>query len=178
MASLPAFCTSCGGVFVTSLFGGSAKGITFENSVVGPCPRCGGYGRIIDGVYDLVDNAFRIVRTLGSEGVTATELQQLIDLFEHALRAGLAPEDVLVQVRRQIPRAEPIVGLANETARRGGTNWGTWVMILIALLQLLVGWQAWRQPRDASQEDTHRLIESICQILDELPDYGPPPRSR
>ena len=78
MASLPVICDKCGIPFVTqSAIGGSGT-VTLEDVGVGPCPACGGMGRIPNGTYRLTNYATTLLQ--GPQR-TKDELRRFADIL-------------------------------------------------------------------------------------------------
>lgn len=128
MALIPAACESCGAIWgAENLIGGTgAANVQITGSRVGPCPKCGGWGHIPDGVYGIQDDALKVV---SSGAVPADHLQGLIDLLE-SLRDGEAtPEDVIDKVEADAPELAPVI--RNVLAK---TDPKFWVSILIMIL--------------------------------------------
>jgi hypothetical protein len=82
-------------------FGGRASAYLSGNKA-GPCPRCGGWGSIPDGLYEAFDNTLRIVSDWAP-----TERQQLADELAQA-REHVDP----VAARRALKRRPDLFALA------------------------------------------------------------------
>jgi hypothetical protein len=132
MATLPVFCGNCGAVWgARNIIGGSgARGITLSNATAGPCPNCGGTGRVPDGVYDLMDDTLAVVQ---SAALPKTTLQALIDLLESLNRGEATADEVMEKVRDEAPDLAPTVNVYLQKTDRAG-----WIAVLIAILALLM----------------------------------------
>ncbi|WP_050043719.1 hypothetical protein [Bradyrhizobium sp. LTSPM299] len=59
--ALPSRCSNCGFVFISNDFGATeSTGAAFINNVT-QCQRCGRPARVVDGKFDFVENAIRVV---------------------------------------------------------------------------------------------------------------------
>jgi len=82
MTAIPALCNQCGSLFAFhGIQIGNGANVTMSGNLVGPCPNCGGFGSIPDGVYSSVGNILRII-------AAATTNSALIGQKLNALRAA------------------------------------------------------------------------------------------
>jgi hypothetical protein len=61
MPMMPAICETCNATFPSGFFFSNATEIYLEGNTAGPCPKCGGMGRIPDGLYDFVGSSIRLL---------------------------------------------------------------------------------------------------------------------
>jgi hypothetical protein len=131
MTSLPVRCETCGLEWADSSaieVSGTATGITMVGSRVGPCPRCGGWGRIRDGVYDFVDGAISAIRA-----VDPTRLVPVRDVLRQAKDERITPEQAAEQIVVSVPELESLV--------RAMQSWRDpkwWIMALLAVLAVVI----------------------------------------
>ncbi|MGN6815507.1 MAG: hypothetical protein ACTHK3_05410 [Solirubrobacterales bacterium] len=100
MAMVPAICDSCGVIWgAEGVIGGTgATNIQITGSKVGPCPNCGSMGSIPDGIYDLQDDALKVVKAAGT---TEENLQGLISLLESLRESEASSAEVIETVERE-----------------------------------------------------------------------------
>ncbi len=100
MARIPAICENCHTVFHSGVnLGNGATNIVFENCGAGPCPKCGGNGRILDGVYNAVGNA--IEAFIGQQDLN--DLKQLLAVLELAKKEQWGREEVIANINKSTP---------------------------------------------------------------------------
>ena len=129
-----AFCENpnCGAIFEsTGLIdvAGTAT-VHIKNSRVGPCPACGGTGRIPDGVYEYTN---RVVSLLSGPETTVEILRQV----QKVLKSAQANNASKVDVEREIANVSPSVAQAFKSAP-SSDNVLQWLSVLIALVALVI----------------------------------------
>ena len=72
--NIPAVCDQCNNFFPGEPVTENSTNVTFENKIVGPCPRCGGTGHVPDGVYNFSENVIELVQ---GPDTTVADLQRL-----------------------------------------------------------------------------------------------------
>ncbi|HEY4422693.1 MAG TPA: hypothetical protein VGN10_00720 [Pyrinomonadaceae bacterium] len=104
---LPALCRSCGLFFAaTNLFGGTGT-IQFKN-VRTNCPNCNGIADILDGTYQLMGDAVRI---LSSTYVPPVRLRALADALTKAKQESAGPEEVKETIKEHAPELKRLSDL-------------------------------------------------------------------
>jgi hypothetical protein len=127
MAPIPVVCQGCGRLFVTTnLIGGNAT-VSFVDVGVGPCPFCGGMGRIRDGVYQITEN---VVRWLSGPDVTVSDLRRLQGILAEAKRNDRPSEQVVQDIAKTVPAAS---GLPSLLSNRGAAL-AQWLSVILALI--------------------------------------------
>jgi len=76
MPMIPAFCISCGTSFSSGISAGNVRGMSLQNNMSGPCPKCGSMGRVIDGIFNVTEDVIEIV---SAPHWTHDKLNQLAD---------------------------------------------------------------------------------------------------
>jgi hypothetical protein len=181
MAPLPAVCESCGRLWTPdNLIGGEGR-IEIADVRVGPCPHCGGMGRIPDGVYDLSRSVTRMVSGLSLSDLTS--LARVIADASHIVptHGDLNPENVLVLtnelhlidfdqidagnlsrlIRDEVPAA---AGVA-DALRTNPQALGWLLMFVLTLIQTLVALGA--MPTRAPDTITPAQVEEIITRVGE-----------
>ena len=131
---LIAFCENpaCGAIFpATNIIGGSGS-VTLEmtGNRVGPCPNCGGFGRIPDGVYHYANN---VVEFLRGPSESLADLRKVEALLKHIRTKSLTREEVLQEVRAVSPS---VAGALDKAPTTDVTQ--QWIQILIAFVTLAI----------------------------------------
>lgn len=134
MTSFVAFCENpqCGTAFETpNLVGGSGNAtIHMTNTRVGPCPVCGSFGLIPDGIYQYANHA---VSLLTGPGTSIHALRKVHEILKRAKSKPEDKEEVLKEVEAVSPQAAQALQQAPETA-----NYLNWIAVLIALIALAI----------------------------------------
>jgi hypothetical protein len=150
---IPVICDDCQQIWIAdSLFGVSGGGaihVTMTNTTVSPCPRCGGTGHTLDGVYEISRDAVRIftrlpielrirlgdeVRKARDEVIPQDALADRIDAL--AAEVALSTQDSSAwadEVSRDVQ------ALASEVRRLKQTDWRYWLMFAATALSSFVG---------------------------------------
>lgn len=163
---LPAFCTNpaCGTFFIAgSIFGapeGTSHGIDLTNVGVGPCPSCGGFGSVPDGVYSPLEArirdplaAERVSRLLGVLRQHVSSPTSMADLMNDMSSAGLTPSN---WKPKNLDEALKLFGA---------------IMVLLAFLYTVYKGQ---KPEPAAPALSVEMREVIEMILDSSQHASPP----
>lgn len=98
---VPTICDDCGTIWgAQGVIGGAGGNITITGSKVGPCPKCGGWGSIPDGTYDLIDDTLQVVRSADLPAVT---IQNLIELLEGREQGTVTDAEVVERIEAEAP---------------------------------------------------------------------------
>lgn len=134
MDTLVAICenSSCGMIFTAPniIAGPGMANVTMIGSRVGPCPRCGSYGRIPDGEYFYSNN---VVKFLRGPKASVDVLKRVEDILRRARSNNLTKEETLEEVEKVSPevaesiRKAPLVAIGQQ-----------WIAIAITLITLAI----------------------------------------
>jgi len=163
MSTFVAFCENpaCGAIFpAPNIFGGEGTAtIQMTNNRYGPCPSCGGLGRIPDGLYQYANHVVEFLRGPQESLAALRKVQALLGEF----RAKDLPRDeVLNQVRDVAPRVAsamekvPSIAITQQ-----------WMQILIALVTLAILIQT-TYFKKSDQELEKLFIDHLLQENKEL----------
>ncbi|WP_353662454.1 SEC-C metal-binding domain-containing protein [Hydrogenimonas sp. SS33] len=134
MTSFVAFCENpkCGAVFeVPILVGGPGNAtIHMTNTRAGPCPVCGSFGLIPDGVYQYANHA---VSLLTGPETSVRVLRQVYEILKRAKSTSEDKQAVLKEVEEVSPQAAQTLQQAPEIS-----NYLQWITVLIALVSLAI----------------------------------------
>jgi hypothetical protein len=171
VAPIPAICETCRRVFVShNIIGGTAT-VTMVGSRVGPCPHCGGWGRIPDGVYDLAD---AVTTYFAAPSVPIGDLERLIKVFQTAQAQGASANEVADTIERELPSLE---GLSEWLRRAGPVLAKALWPLLIAILVLMIQQRMERPtltPDQVEQIITRVVEETDAPVAGNPPLPGPP----
>jgi SEC-C motif-containing protein len=167
MANLTAVCEDCGTTFTASRFikvSGTAR-IHMSGNRYGPCPRCGGMGRIPDGTYDIVGD---VVTFLASPQRSHVELQLLADILQEAQRTNASLAEISASINKQAPG---LAKVAEVLSNAPGPLMG-YIAIIIAALTFLLQLATEHRERTSglSPSDIGELIDrAVRQAVPQPP---------
>ena len=101
MPAIPVLCDKCDRLWLNENIVGVGSGsvaVTFVGSRAGPCPYCGGMGRIPDGVYELTRDVTRLLASLSNQ-----DLATLRALLLQAQSGEIDAEELEARVAREVP---------------------------------------------------------------------------
>jgi uncharacterized protein YecA (UPF0149 family) len=152
MSRIPIFCENpqCGTIFPSFIsFGGNAS-FTSVDSKMGPCPNCGSYGVIPDGVFNFAEKSFSLFNS------SSTSLEKL-QVIESVLRELGFKNNTKDNVISQINEIDSQVA---EILRRipSSSNYKQWISLALTLLALLIAGQ---QAYFNDSEKKHQLKEEM-----------------
>lgn len=81
MALVPAICDTCRTLFGSENVIGGSGTVTIIGGKLGPCPKCGGWGSIPDGIYEFVGETLNIVSSWEPQ-----RIKRLVEGLEEAKR--------------------------------------------------------------------------------------------
>jgi len=179
MVNLPAVCNACGTIFPSGFAVGVGSSNYFSSNTSGPCPGCGGVGRVPDGTIDLsrpdVVAALRAMAQLGS----IHNLRRMLALLSvvrsddllairQTLTSGAADrsED---QVIKDVQQAAP--GLRNAASlirnRDNRMELAIWLTLIAAIIPIVIALKS------NQQEVTPPRQEQIIQLIVPTPSARP-----
>ena len=103
MPLIPAICNDCQAVFPSGV-NLMAQNVAFQGCGAGPCPRCGGKGTILDGVYSALDNVIHAL--LGHP--TPELFARLARILDEATRQKLPRDAIVDNIEQQAPELRGI----------------------------------------------------------------------
>ena len=155
MAPIPVICNRCKKMWFTHNFiGGTGNArITMIDNTVGPCPYCGGTGRIPDGVYELTGG---VVRYLASGAVSVADLRRLQDVLRDAQQRNATPSEIAEDIERKVPAAGGIAATFSSTMSMAIAAWLTVLLSLITMILML-------RPHDSAGGLTETQVEQAVE---------------
>lgn len=142
MAIVPGICEDCGVLFGSeALVGAVGPGIKLGGARIGPCPNCGGTGRVPDGTYDLIDDTLRVV---SSAGIDKAAFDAVIELLEDHAQGKVTDEEVIQQVETSAPGLSATI-----RSFLAKSDPASWLALLLSILTLI---QASSSPPPSAEE--------------------------
>lgn len=161
MAIVPGICERCGAIFGSEvLTGATGRDIRLGGAKVGPCPSCGGIGRVPDGTYDLIDDTLRVVE---SAGIDKANLDDLIKLLEDRAAGRMTDREVIDQVETSAPGLAPTV-----KGYLAKSDPASWLALLISILMMI-------QSASASPPSAEEIADAIWSKAPSGAPAGPIP---
>jgi hypothetical protein len=127
---IPAICDTCGTAFPSGIVMGPESSVTMVGNKAGPCPNCGGMGRIPDGFYKSVNNALHLITKVRE----TEQLRGLQVLLEKAQRDNLSRNEL----SHAIETTAPAFGALRELLPNDRSELYNFVSMILAALALLV----------------------------------------
>lgn len=138
MTAIPAVCNSCGTHFVTRslINAGPNVRISFRGTYVGPCPNCGGLGRVPDGIFEVVHDAIRLIV---SQDRGRDDMQRLTSVLADARRAHAEPAEVIRRLDDQAPEWHGFSDFMSKYVlpKNAGEFW-TIIGVIIAIVAVFI----------------------------------------
>lgn len=172
MPLVPFNCGNCGKVYGDGGIDaqGEIRNLTLRNNRMA-CPQCGEFGSqsLEDGVYDVRDGSFRLVRSLAedllSEPVCRRDLEDLARLLRSAQSHGGDSHEVADEIARNTRFRRLSRSLKDHPPGWGAYVVGTLIQILLFLIPLFA--QGHTVELTPSQIDD--ISRSITHQLDAIP---------
>lgn len=160
MAYIPAICASCGSVFPSPFIFEGPASIIVKGCQAGPCPKCGGLGDIVDGSYQIIGDAVRlIVSSLRSRA----QVEQLQNILRKAQQEKLAPQAVPEKIQAESPELSVIASWINTylVPKNAGEFWTAIGAIgtVLALLYTILSAQPSAPSNALSEKQIEMLVE-------------------
>jgi len=100
MVNIPAICEACGAAFPSGFAFENCRNIGLFGNSSGPCPRCGGMGRVLDGVFNITADTIEIL--LAPE-VTHSQLDRLANILKHAAKNSVDADKLATELAEKLP---------------------------------------------------------------------------
>jgi hypothetical protein len=156
MPAVPAFCDTCGTAFSSGFSIENSRG-SFTGCRSGPCPKCGGMGHVLDGVFNFVGDTIEI---LSAPERTVVELRRLAALLLEATERRAPPEEVVKTIQAELPWFHR---LADLLPTNRGELYGFLALVLAAA-------QLTSSPSSTTNNITvHQVVERACPSQQQAP---------
>ena len=129
---LPAVCETCSTIFPSGFSVENSANVTFSGSTSGPCPKCGGTGRVPDGTYNVFGN---VLGLLSGPSQTVEDLKRLSEILKKARDRQASREEVLAEIEQNVPKLKLISDILPKTR----TEFYAVIGLIIAAIALMAG---------------------------------------
>ena len=131
MAIVPVFCDNCRAVFAASGFiAGDARGLSLDKARLGPCPACGGKGRVPEGVFDFMSEAVQALEELDPR---SEKLDRIAGILEEGASSRTPAPEIARALEAEAPGLESAAETVAEADRRGPR----WIALLTAVVSVV-----------------------------------------
>lgn len=154
MVLIPAFCDNCGAAFSSGIAVENCSNITLSGNRSGPCPRCGGMGSVIDGVFNVVGD---VVEVLSAPQSTIESLNKLTQLLKKAAQEKETPEEISNNINEDIPELSEITRFLPKNA----TELVAWLTFILLATQIII--QLGKEENPNTQIIINQSIEQSMQ---------------
>ena len=164
LTALPAYCTSCGHVFLSDNFIKFEGHFTadLQNNYVS-CQRCGKQAKIADGKFDILNDT---VTLLTGPTITLAVMRQLESVAKQLAAKEISNEQAIQQTNKISPEFSPVFERAVD---RGATALG----LIIAILAMYIAYNSSEQSSAENQQIIEQLTKQT-QILQKPFEQGQP----
>lgn len=151
--NIPAFCDFCGAAFPSGLIVENSY-IKSSRSKSGPCPRCGGMGTVIEGLFHVTGEAIEI---LAAPTTTIDQLQKLKGIIKYAAANKKSSDEIAQDIEKEIPEISEI----SRYIPKSPSELVAWLSLILLAIQTI---------SQLSEDDTPEvqiiLNQSIQQSVD------------
>jgi hypothetical protein len=172
-------CQSCGTLFIVPTLFGDSPGINlqFENVGYGPCPTCGGHGRILDGLYEFAEDTLHTFTATTPH--SAQQIQRLIRIVQRAQRGEATAQDVANTITREAPGLGAIAQRLLIPKNAG--EFYALLALLFTILVLLSSHGETTMSAEDVEKVAHDIVERVIGTRPPMPvtpDAAPPTTKR
>jgi hypothetical protein len=149
MPLVPAVCDNCGRLFSSGIELINSE-VSFVDSGAGPCPHCGGNGRILSGVYNTLGETLSILIDPTNPGRAPGFLEVLKQIRDQ----NASPEEVRETIKRVEPQLRGLLTFLRDRENRKEVY--IVIGLLIALLTLYL-----KGERRCPPTQINNLVEKV-----------------
>lgn len=144
---IPAICNSCGYIFSSGIFVENSFNVTMSNNLCGPCPKCHGWGKAVEGTFDVANE---VIKVLAGPAATHEVFKRLATIFQEANKNS--PSDIAEKLKdvpevgnslRQLIPSDPMAFM-------------TFVSMMCAIITT---WLALNQPPSLTEEQLTTAVQ-------------------
>ncbi|MDB4076587.1 SEC-C metal-binding domain-containing protein [Porticoccaceae bacterium] len=112
MPLIPAFCDNCGAAFSSGIFIDNCTNISLHSNKSGPCPRCGGMGSVLDGVFNVIGD---VIERISSIRENKDVLIKASEILTRAVEVQASSQEVAKEIRRDTPEISNLADVLPKT---------------------------------------------------------------
>lgn len=130
MVNIPAFCDTCGAAFPSGFVLENCSNVHLQGNKSGPCPRCGGMGSVIDGVFNVAGN---VIEILSAPQRTIESLQKLAEILKEAAVNKQPAEEISKSIEKELPEYSSI----SKYIPKNATELVAWLTLILIAIQTI-----------------------------------------
>ena len=111
MPEMPAFCQNCGAIFSSGMVFDNCTNLKLSGNIV-QCPRCGGIGKVPDGVFDIVGD---VINVLSATKNTINNLNKLNNILKNAKKLNYSHEEIKSKIEEDLPELSSLSDVLPKT---------------------------------------------------------------
>jgi len=131
MVLIPAFCDNCGAAFSSGIAVENCANITLSGNRSGPCPRCGGMGSVIDGVFNVVGD---VIEILSAPQSTIESLNKLTHILKKAAQEKNTSEEIEKNINTNVPELSGVT----KYLPKSPTDLVAWLTFILLATQTII----------------------------------------
>lgn len=131
MPIIPAFCERCGAVMSSGIFVENCLNVSLSENRCGPCPNCGGEGRVLDGIFNVSKDLIEVV---AAPSWTIERLESLAKTLVMLRKSNVQPEEAAEKLKQESPE---LAGVADALPKTRMELYAFLTMLLMAVSVLL-----------------------------------------
>lgn len=112
MPHLPAICDNCGTMFPSGIVMNNCTNVRLSGNKSGPCPSCGGWGSVPDGLFNVLGNVIEII---DAPRKTLEQLSRYVQVLNSARDENLSREQVKDKIEKDVPELACISDILPKT---------------------------------------------------------------
>lgn len=169
MPMLPAFCdnSSCRTIFASGFVIENCANVTLSGNKAGPCPKCGGWGSIPDGVFNVMGD---VVTMLTGTAKSVESLQRLNAIINGAKNRLVTPEELSNNISEEVPEFNDLSSYFPKTRM----ELYTFIIMLAAVLTLLIS----SRGGSVEKEEIQDMIDEAIEKNIEMPSVQDKPKGK
>lgn len=158
--NLPAICNKCGFAFPSGIVVENVRGLTLEGNSAGPCPRCGSWGHIPDGKFNVMNKLIEIIDAPES---TIKELKQFAEIIKKIRNdQDVSVDSILSEIESETPIFSGIKEYFPQNREEKREDLKFFIGILITIISLVI------QLKTSSNTTNNINIDTIINNVYEL----------
>lgn len=171
---IPAICENpkCGEIFTSASIVPLNEGssVYFEDTSIGPCPKCGGFGLVPNGLYT---NASSAIKFTPQSADSRSAMERALLLVREAAKGGMTPEAFQKAAQERAPELSALWKLTPTTASEAHSFW---MLVITTLYVILVAIQTFRSSNQqlAVPKEIIDAVQSAHRDSHDDNHIGPP----
>jgi uncharacterized protein YecA (UPF0149 family) len=153
MPEMPAFCKNCGAIFGSGMVFDNCINVTLRGNT-SQCPQCGGIGEVPDGVFDMTNNAIKMI---SGTSRSIKNLKKLALILTEAQKSNTSKEQIESIIKKEVPELSSFPSILPQTRN----ELYAFITLILTAIGILVTSTSTIKPLSESEviEITERTIQ-------------------